>query len=159
MEPGGRVHDCCGRTHAKQYAMQQGPSKLVHINGTELPQTHSEISRYSRNILNLGYVTWSQEFLCLMSSSLPVFSPPQLLFLKACGARLQVVPDLGGRWMMAVDTMTSVASAAETMGHQVRLQVISYLDASCLVKAAEMNVSVHKTNSTWPSFKDICPYS
>ena len=50
--------------------------------------------------------------------------------------------------MMAVDTMTSVASAAETMGHQVRLQVISYLDASCLVKPAEMNVSVHKTNST-----------
>lgn len=83
-----------------------------------------------------------------LSLSLPVFSPPQLLFLKACGARLQDVSDLGGRWIMAVDTMTSVASAAETMGHQVRLQVLSYLDASCLVKPAEMNVSVHKTNST-----------
>ena len=59
---------------------------------------------------------------------------------------------------MAVDTMTSVAAAAETMGHQVRLQVISYLDARCrLVKPAEMSVSVHKTNSTWPSFQRYMP--
>ena len=152
MDSGGRVHDCCGRTHANQYAMQQlGSSKLVHNNGTEPPQTHSRsVSRCSRNILNLGYVMWSQEFLC---HYLFLSSPPQLLLLKACGARLQGVSDLRGRWMMAMDTMTSVASAAETMGHQVRLQVISYLDARCrLVKPAEMSVSVHKTNTTWPSF-------
>ena len=29
VEPGGRVHDFCGRTHANQYAMQQNPSKLT----------------------------------------------------------------------------------------------------------------------------------
>jgi len=30
VEPGGRVHDFCGRTHANQYrAMEQNPSKLT----------------------------------------------------------------------------------------------------------------------------------
>lgn len=29
VEPGGRVHDFCGRTHANQYATQQNPSKLT----------------------------------------------------------------------------------------------------------------------------------